>query len=304
MNEIILHHYPLSPFSEKVRRILAFKQIPWRSVETPIMLPKADLTALTGGYRRAPVMQIGADVYCDSALIARRLEELFPEPPLLPAALSGAATIWEDWADHRLIHQVVPPVVVELLGVLPAAFFEDRVKMTPNWSREAFIKAAPSGWQETCFALDALAAQLAVSDFLLGEAFTLADAACFNPIGFLRNSPSLFAEVTSRPTLAAWVRRIEAFGPGTAEALNSADSLAIARHAQPTDTQGQRDGTGEYRVGDRVSIIADDYGLETLTGTVLRIRRDDITLLRDDAGLGAIAVHYPRSGYCISRSVA
>ena len=97
MSDIILHHYDISPFSEKVRRILAFKRVPWHAVEQPIMAPKPELTPLTGGYRRIPVMQIGADVYCDTALIVRRLEQLHPEPTVIPAALAGAAAVLEDF---------------------------------------------------------------------------------------------------------------------------------------------------------------------------------------------------------------
>jgi glutathione S-transferase len=52
-------------------------------------MPKPDLLALTGGYRRTPNLQIGADIYCDTALIARVLDELQPSPTLYPAA--GAA---------------------------------------------------------------------------------------------------------------------------------------------------------------------------------------------------------------------
>ena len=90
MTDMILHHYDLSPFSEKIRRILVFKQLPWRAVEQPIMAPKPDLTPLTGGYRRIPVMQIGADIYCDTALIARELEKRYPTPAVIPAALAGS----------------------------------------------------------------------------------------------------------------------------------------------------------------------------------------------------------------------
>ena len=62
MPEIILHHYPTSPFSEKIRRIFGYKKLAWRSVEIPRSAPKPDLMPLTGGYRRTPVMQIGADI--------------------------------------------------------------------------------------------------------------------------------------------------------------------------------------------------------------------------------------------------
>jgi len=91
--EIILHHYPMSPFSEKVRKVLAVKRIEWRAVEQPMWNPKPKLTPLTGGYRRIPVMQIGADVYCDTACILRALEARVPEPTLFPGDQQGAAEV-------------------------------------------------------------------------------------------------------------------------------------------------------------------------------------------------------------------
>ena len=36
MAEIILHHYPLSPYSEKIRLALGLKSVPWKSVEIPV----------------------------------------------------------------------------------------------------------------------------------------------------------------------------------------------------------------------------------------------------------------------------
>ena len=84
MTELILHHYPMSPFAEKVRLMLGYKQLAWRSVIIPPVMPKPDVVALTGGYRRTPILQIGADVYCDTALIARVLEARQPQPTLYP----------------------------------------------------------------------------------------------------------------------------------------------------------------------------------------------------------------------------
>ena len=93
MAEIILHHYAESPFAEKIRAILGFKQLGYRSVLVPMMLPKPDVIALTGGYRRAPVLQIGSDIYCDTALIADVLEHIQPEPTLYPQAHAASARI-------------------------------------------------------------------------------------------------------------------------------------------------------------------------------------------------------------------
>ena len=60
---LILHHYDTSPFSEKIRLALRLKNLAWTSVTIPNIMPKPDLLALTGGYRRTPVLQIGADIF-------------------------------------------------------------------------------------------------------------------------------------------------------------------------------------------------------------------------------------------------
>src|SRR5438477_5655813 len=83
-HEIILHHYWTSPFSEKIRLVFGLKKLAWRSVEIPNMMPKPDLMPLTGGYRKTPVMQIGADILCDTQIILRELDRRFPSPSLFP----------------------------------------------------------------------------------------------------------------------------------------------------------------------------------------------------------------------------
>jgi glutathione S-transferase len=95
MTDIILHHYDISPYSEKVRTGLGLKGLAWASVELPVIMPKPNLTALTGGYRKTPVLQIGADIYCDSQLIMRELERRFPTPSFYPAGHGAAdALAW------------------------------------------------------------------------------------------------------------------------------------------------------------------------------------------------------------------
>ncbi|TDJ66206.1 MAG: glutathione S-transferase family protein [Proteobacteria bacterium] len=300
MSQIILHHYDISPFSEKVRRVLAFKDIAWCAVEQPMMAPKPELTPLTGGYRRIPVMQIGADIYCDTALIIRRLEFLHPEPAVIPTHLAGAAAVFEDWADHRLFMQAVPPTVIGLLDALPPGFLEDRGAMTPGFTHDVLVDAAPHALDQTRHALDDLEMQLAASPFLLGEHFTVADAACFHPVRFMMNNPALTPEIEKRAALSAWVKRIEGFGPGNVEAMSATDALAIARAAEPMDTAGDSVSDADYALGDTVSIVADDYGQETTIGKVVRVLANEITVVREDGDIGTIAVHYPRAGYHIT----
>ena len=84
MTELILHQYASSPFSEKVRCLLGYKKASYQTVEIPVIMPKPDLMALTGGYRKTPVMQVGADVYCDSALICRLIDRAYPQILSIP----------------------------------------------------------------------------------------------------------------------------------------------------------------------------------------------------------------------------
>ena len=74
----------------------------------PNIMPKPDVTALTGGYRKTPVLQIGADIYCDTALIADVIEERAPQPTLYPGGIAGASRILAQWADSTLFWTAIP----------------------------------------------------------------------------------------------------------------------------------------------------------------------------------------------------
>ena len=107
MSDIILHHYPQSPVAEKVRVGLGVKKLAWRSVQIPRVPPKPDLMPLTGGYRRTPVMQIGADIYCDSQCILWEIDRRHPEPTFYPGGGQGMPWVLSRWSDAILFDQIV-----------------------------------------------------------------------------------------------------------------------------------------------------------------------------------------------------
>ena len=144
MSELILHHFDSSPFSEKVRLILGFKGVAWRSVKVPRIMPKPDVVALTGGYRRTPFLQIGADIYCDTALMCRVVDARHPNPPLYPQAASPMQHVLAQWADSALFWTAVPytmqPAGAAAMfeGASPEvvkAFAIDRAAMTQGMRR-------------------------------------------------------------------------------------------------------------------------------------------------------------------------
>src|SRR5690348_5560498 len=105
-SELILHHYDFSNYAEKARLALGYKQLAWRGVTIPPVAPKPDLTLLTGGYRRTPVLQIGADIFCDTKLILRELERRKPQPTLYPEGLTAQAGMIAYWAEHQFFRPV------------------------------------------------------------------------------------------------------------------------------------------------------------------------------------------------------
>ncbi len=128
MPEVILHHYPQSPVSEKVRVVLGIKGLDWRSVTIPRLPPKPELVPLTGAYRLTPVMQVGADISCDSQCIIGELERRFPEPSLFPGGSAGMAWGVSRWTDRPLFTTTIALVFADAGDAMPAV-----LPSSPTW---------------------------------------------------------------------------------------------------------------------------------------------------------------------------
>ncbi len=105
-------------------------------------MPKPDLIPLTGGYRKIPVMQIGADVFCDSQIILRELERRYPTPTL--AQQKGAPYGLGFWADRQVFQAAVAIIFGEIGDMVPEDFKKDRAAMSGGgFSSEALKRAVP-----------------------------------------------------------------------------------------------------------------------------------------------------------------
>jgi glutathione S-transferase len=296
---LILHHYATSPFSEKVRKVLAHKRLPWRAVEQPTIMPKPDLVPLTGGYRRIPVLQLGADVYCDTQLILRVLERLRPEPTLYPGGSEGTCHAWSLWADRILFLQSVAVVFGEIGHLVPREFMEDRAKMMPGRDFSEIPRQAPHAREQLRSLAALLDAQLADGrPWLLGDAFSLADAACYHPLWFLRVAPTAPALLDEFARLGAWRERLEALGDGAHGEMTPAEALAIAKESRPAAPGGvDAREPNALSAGARVSVVPDDYGFDPVAGELVSSSVHEVAVRRTDPALGEIVVHFPRIGY-------
>lgn len=301
MPEIILHQYVNSPFSEKIRKIFAHKKLGWRSVEQPVMMPKPKLVPLTGGYRRIPVLQIGADVWCDTGIIVRKIDEMYPTPTLYPGALTAAADTMNQWADRRLFWAAAPVVFEKLAAVVPKEFIEDRSRMMQGANFGDMMRTAPDARNQLRAFLEILDRQLATRPFLLGDSFSLADAACFHPVWFLRAEPAAFGLAQRFAHLMRWFERIDAMGYGDVRPMDPDEALRIAKDSSPATLENvDRSDPNGLTAGTRVSVTPDDYGFDPVTGRVVVSTIHEVAIERDVAELGKIVNHFPKIGFRIA----
>ncbi len=306
MLELILHHYDASPFAEKARLMLGFKQLSWRSVDIPRMMPKPDLTALTGGYRKTPVLQVGADIYCDTALIARRLEAEKATPSLFPEGQEFVVASFAQWADSVVFQHAVslvfqPESMAVRMGKLPAevikAFMADRAGLFSGGSASRLpAEQAQHNWPGLMQRLE-LQLQREEGEFLFGNA-SIADFALAHPLWFIKGTPVTAPLVDDYPAVAAWLGRVLAFGHGSSSAMSAAEAIEIARAATPAALPDEpfAEASG-LQAGQRVAVSATDYGVDPVEGELLFAGVEELILARDDERAGRVHVHFPRLGF-------
>ena len=308
MSQLILHHYPTSPFAEKIRLIFGYKNLAWQSVIIPRIMPKPDLTALTGGYRRTPVMQMGADIYCDTALIADVLEKIAPTPSLYPSQVNGASRIVAQWADSQVFSAAMaynfqPAGIADVFAGVPEeaiqAFVADRAAMRGGAPRMA-IGEGTSTYKSQ---LRRLSDMLTERPYLLGDAPSIADFSAYHPIWFtLERTPSLAGILDATPLLKDWMARMKAIGHGVHEKMTSEQALEAANQATPGDVT-QMPFVNEHGIdlGSEVTITADNFGPEPTQGRLVAATKTRLTLRREDKRTGAVHVHFPRNGFILKK---
>ncbi|UUY08574.1 glutathione S-transferase family protein [Pseudomonas sp. J452] len=308
MHELILHHYPTSPFAEKSRLLLGFKQLSWRSVMIPAVMPKPDLLALTGGYRKTPVLQVGADIYCDTALIARRLEAEKATPALFPEGQEFVAASFAQWVDSVVFQHAVslvfqPESVALRFAKLPPeavkAFLADRAGLFSGGSASRLpAEVAKHNWPGIMARVEQQLGR-EEGDFLFGEP-SIADFSLAHCLWFLKATPVTAPLIDTYPNVSAWLGRVLGFGHGASSALSAEEAIEIARAATPAALPDEPfiESNG-LQAGQRVKIAATDYGVDPVEGELLFAGVEELILRREDERAGMVHVHFPRLGFRI-----
>jgi glutathione S-transferase len=287
---LILHHHDPSPFAEKIRLVFGIKRLAWASVRIPMAMPKPDLVALTGGYRGTPVLQIGADIYCDSRLIVAEIERRYPDPPLLrsgPLVNFGL----QHWSDDAVFSPGAALAMHEGAVAMPDGLIEERSRYFTNLDFTRFAE------DDTYFRAQ-LVAHIALIErqlsdgrpYLLGDQPEWADVGAYFPLwmlaGHVPSAPTLLRDL---PAVAAWRERLAAFGTGDRVEIDANEAIAVARAAPPSGKPA----------GERVSVFPVAHPETAVTGSLLSATVDEIVIHRTDDRAGAVRVHFPTIGYRI-----
>jgi glutathione S-transferase len=307
MPDLILHHYPRSPFSEKTRLLLGHKQLAWKSVVIPAISPKPDVVALTGGYRRTPLLQVGCDIYCDTALIADVLEHLAPTPTVYPEPEKGMSRILAQWADSTLFWAAMafnlqPKGAAELFANMPPeaakAFAEDRAKMSGSGMTRLRPADAAGAYKSY---LRRLSDMLDDKPFLLGGVPCIADFSAYHPLWYTRRIDALKDILELTPAVLDWMDRMADIGHGESTPMTSAEAIEVARTATPHTLLSDSTFQDDHGIplGSQVTVRAETFGPEETAGELVAASRMHYTLRRTDARAGTLDVHFPRIGYVL-----
>lgn len=251
-------------------------------------MPKPDLLALTGGDRGTPVLQIGADIYCDSRLIIAELERRYPEPALLrsgPLVNFGL----QHWSDEAVFPPGSALAMHENAAAMPNGLLEERALYFTNLDFPAFERDAGHFREQLAANFELVEQQLADGrPYLLGDAPEWADIGAYFSLWMLGGHvPSAPTILFDKPLLARWQSRVASFGTGERSEISAAGAIDIARLADLAPITG----------GEVVSVFPVAHPETAVTGIMLGRSAEEIKIHRTDPRAGRVAVHFPVIGY-------
>lgn len=286
--------------------MLGLKNRAWRSCIVAQKPPRPSLALLAGGYRRIPILQIGADVFCDSNLIVRVLDELSPAPALQASPDLLSAPI-SQWFEPRMF-SVFSPLRFRTREDVAGSFESDDARAEFVRDRLGFMapmldirknadivaQCAVHARQFCRFLDDVLRDGRA---YLQGSAPTHADFSAFHPLQWLQGHSAHRDFLTEFERVWAWVDRISALGEGTFTPITEHEAIAMAHAATPSFSFDPQPGPGDPAIGAQVRVAPTDYGVDPVEGVLTSVGPAHVSIARATDETGPLAQHFPRWGY-------
>lgn len=303
---IILHHYENSPYAEKIRLMFGLGNMEWKSLLSPARPPRPNVDPLTGGYRRIPVAQMGADIFCDTSLIAEEIALLAGNPQLDPANMSAGEIELMKHAEQKAFFAAVAAVpklrllvtMWQKLGPLEIVpFIKDRVGMLKGGTQKPI--EPEQAQQVIASLLDDLEMKLSDSQWLAGDSPTVVDFSVYHPLW-------LYVNFNRKPLSAGenvmrWYKDVSKIGQGQREDVTQAYAFQMAKVSSPRPLPDAAlyDTNETPPLESLVKVEPEDYGLVPVTGKLVAITDKRVIIERNTEAFGVLNVHFPRAGYSV-----
>ncbi|HBZ72055.1 MAG TPA: hypothetical protein DEP35_20930 [Deltaproteobacteria bacterium] len=223
---ITLFQFDVSPYCDKIRRVLHWKRQPYKIEEIPLAQAFTRVRKLNPA-GKLPCLEHDGRMIGDSTDIAYYLEEKFPEPPLVPKdpQLRGLCHMLEDWADESLYFYEM-----RLRFTLPhnaRRFIPELTKHDPGWMKTAaryFIphmmrgvlsrqglgrKPLERALHDVERHVGAVGDWLSGRAWLVGDALSLADLSVFAQLACIRGAEEGARIIASSLPVTEWMERVD-----------------------------------------------------------------------------------------------
>ena len=222
---LTVHQYHLSPYNEKVRRMLNLKGV--RYQEKYWLLADRNKVKAFNPTGKLPALEHDGKIICDSTDVAHYIEHTFPGQSLIPAdpAQQALVHIIEDWADESLyfyemhLRFTTPgnrerniPRMVEhesrfLRWLLPKVIPGGIAKITANQGiGRKSIEQLLVDVERHVAAVNGL---LGDGQWLVGNQLSLADLAVYGMFQALKDADMVLELMQRHPAVLNWMTRIE-----------------------------------------------------------------------------------------------
>ena len=307
MSDLILHHYWPSPFAHKIRLALGLVDTSWKSVEIPRVPPKPLLMPLTAGYRRTPVLQNGADIYCDTQNIVRAISELTATSSLLPTRQRGQIMAFTDWVDGTVFNLAARVILTSALDTAPPEFIQDRggLYFGPNWTPEGLKAQLPGVIRQLAAHLDSINQGLPDTGGYLTESLSYADVSIAYVAWFIRGRWDVGPEFLSQfPSIERIERNVHEQSTDRHEELSAESALMTALQAESIAPRGVEAQIGSgLSEGMQVLIRPQaETSDPPIIGRLRYLDRVRVSIDHQDPQVSDVVVHLPVAGYQIQPS--
>ncbi|NJR23152.1 MAG: glutathione S-transferase family protein [Richelia sp. CSU_2_1] len=125
MSQVKIYSAKVCPYAQRTRMVLLEKGVEFEQIEIDLQ-NKPDWFAEVSPYGKVPAIQHEGNRIWESSIINEYLEEVFPEPPLMPnnSGLRAIARIWIDFANTKFT-----PAFYKLL-------LSQDIQQQQNWMNE------------------------------------------------------------------------------------------------------------------------------------------------------------------------